>query len=92
MTDYLLAAGMNKAPARNAPAHMAAWLQARGYQLIRRPRVVDPGDPDQVARIASTIDWRSTDREDRARHAIVRQVLAAVSTTEAAGTPTEEVA
>jgi hypothetical protein len=80
MTDYLLANGTNKAPATLAPAHMASWLDARGYRIVRSPDQgpVDPGDPELVARIAALIDWPSGEHEDD-RHAIVRQVLAAAS-------------
>jgi hypothetical protein len=78
MTDYLLANGTNKAPATRAPAHMASWLDARGYRIVRLPdRPVDPGD-DLVARIAALVDWESCEREDN-RRAIVRQVLATIS-------------
>jgi hypothetical protein len=35
MTGYFLAAGTNRAPAASAPAHMAAWLEAHGYQILR---------------------------------------------------------
>jgi hypothetical protein len=38
MTDYLLAAGTKTAPASRAPEHMAAWLHAHGYRIIRTPR------------------------------------------------------
>jgi len=36
MTDYLLAVGSNNAPAAPAPDHMAAWLDAHGYLIVRR--------------------------------------------------------
>jgi hypothetical protein len=80
MTDYLLANGTNKAPATRAPAHMASWLDARGYRIVRLPDTgpVDPGDIDLVARIAALIDWESCEREDNRRE-IVRQVLATIS-------------
>jgi hypothetical protein len=38
MTDYLLAAGTKTAPALGAPEHMAAWLRAHGYRIVRTPR------------------------------------------------------
>jgi hypothetical protein len=74
MTDYLPANGTNKAPAAQAPAHMAAWLEARGYCIVRSPGPgpADPGDLDLVART----DWRSAGDED-GRPEIARQVLAA---------------
>ncbi|GAA5121838.1 hypothetical protein GCM10023320_31250 [Pseudonocardia adelaidensis] len=76
MTDYFLANGTNKAPATLAPAHIASWLDSRGYHIVRLPVAgpVDPGDPDLVARIAALIDWRSFEHEDD-RLAIVRQIL-----------------
>jgi hypothetical protein len=79
MTDYLLAAGTNKAPATRAPAHMAAWMQSRGYRLVRNSAgPVDPGDPHQVARIAATIEWQiGVEAPDR--YSIVRQVLLAAT-------------
>jgi hypothetical protein len=85
MTDYLLANGTNKAPATRAPAHIASWLDARGYQIVRLPDTgpVDPGDAHLVARIAALIDWESCEHEDD-RRAIVRQVLAALSIPSAA--------
>jgi hypothetical protein len=85
MTDYLLANGTNKAPAALAPAHIASWLDARSYRIVRLPNPgpVDPGDPDLVARITALIDWESCDHED-ARRAIVRQVLASLSIPSAA--------
>jgi hypothetical protein len=66
VTDYLLANGTNKVPAAQAPAHMAAWLEARGYCIVRcpGPGPADPGDFDLVARIAALIDWRSAADED----------------------------
>jgi hypothetical protein len=80
MTDYLLANGTNKAPATQAPAHMASWLDARGYRIVRSPGPgqVDPGDGNVVARIAAVIDWQTCEDEDQ-RQYIVRQVLAAVT-------------
>ena len=79
MTDYFLANGTNKAPAAMAPAHIASWLDARGYHIVRLPVAgpVDPGDTDLVARIAALIDWGSDADEDD-RRAVVRQVLAAL--------------
>jgi hypothetical protein len=93
MTDYLLAAGTNKAPASNAPAHMAAWIESRGYRLVRSQDAdpADPGDPERVARIAAAVDWRSAAAEGAegvggsAQHAIVRQVLAAISSAATVG-------
>jgi hypothetical protein len=84
MTDYLLANGTNKAPAVRAPAHMASWLEARGYRIVRSPSPgsVDPGDRDLVARIAAGVDWTSGEDpsgDEDGRLSIVRQVLAAVS-------------
>jgi hypothetical protein len=89
MTDYLLASGTNKAPASRAPAHMAAWLEARGYRIVRSPapRPFDPGNRDEIARIASSIDWRSTSVASETRNEIVRQLVDAVTT--AATVPTE---
>lgn len=80
MTDYLLAAGTNKAPANRAPAHMAALLEARGYRIVRSSAAlaVDPVDHDEVGRITAAIDWRSADAGDEARNAIVRQVISAI--------------
>jgi hypothetical protein len=80
MTDYLLANGTNKAPARLAPAHMATWLDARGYRIVRfpGPGSVDPGDAELVARITALIDWPSCELEDD-RRAIVRQILSSLS-------------
>lgn len=77
MTDYLLANGTNKAPAAKAPAHMAAWLEARGYCIVRSPLrgPAESDDLDLVARIAALIGWRSAADED-GRREIVRQVLA----------------
>jgi hypothetical protein len=80
MTDYFLANGTNKAPATLAPAHIASWLDSRGYHVVRLPvaRQADPGDPDLVARIAAVIDWRSCEHEDD-RRAIVRQVISSLT-------------
>ena len=82
MTDYLLASGTNKAPATRAPAHMAAWLEARGYQIVRSPATgrVDPGDRDLVARIDGLIDWQPACDEHGDPRSVVRQVLAALVT------------
>jgi hypothetical protein len=93
MTDYLLANGTNKAPATLAPAHMAAWLDARGYRIVRSPGPgsTDPGDADLVARIAALIEWRPCEDEDD-RHSIVRQVLAAVAARSAAAPDIRRVA
>jgi hypothetical protein len=79
MTDYLLAAGTNKAPATRAPAHMAAWMRSRGYRIVRSTAgPVDPCDPHQVARIAATIAWQ-IDTEATDRYAIVRQIILAAT-------------
>lgn len=87
MTDYFLANGTNKAPATLAPAHIASWLDTRGYRIVRLPVAgpVDPGDPDLVARIAALIDWGSPEQEDD-RRAVVRQVLSSLAGPAAAGT------
>jgi hypothetical protein len=87
MTDYFLANGTNKAPATLAPAHIASWLNARGYHIVRLPAAgpVDPGGLGVVARIAALIDWETCEDEDD-RLAIVRQILAALATSSAAGT------
>jgi hypothetical protein len=75
MTDYFLAHGTNKAPAVQAPAHIASWLDARGYRIVRLP-APGPADPgaDVVARIAALVDWESCEDDDD-RRTIVRQVL-----------------
>jgi hypothetical protein len=90
MTDYLLVNGTNKAPAAQAPAHMAAWLEAKGYCIVRSPGA-DPGDFDLVARIAALIDWQSAADED-GRREIVREVLATSSATSAVPTDVRRVA
>ena len=81
MTDYLLAAGTNKAPATGAPAHMAAWLESRGYRVVRSPamRPVEPGERDQLARLVGMIDWPPTHADDEVRRSIVAQVIAAAA-------------
>jgi hypothetical protein len=80
MTDYLLASGTNKAPATRAPAHMAAWLHAHGYRIVRSPATgqIDPGDTETVARITGQIDWQAGGDEGGTRRSVVRQVLAAL--------------
>jgi hypothetical protein len=57
MTDYVLTVGVDRAaPAAGAPKHMAAWLEAHGYQVVHhsqvghrngRRRHARPGPPDQ---------------------------------------------
>ena len=40
MTDYVLTVGGNRAaPAAGAPEHMAAWLEAHGYQVVHHSQV-----------------------------------------------------
>jgi hypothetical protein len=94
MTDYLLASGTNKAPATRAPAHMAAWLDARGYRVVRSPapRPSDQGDRDEISRIASSIDWRSINVASEAKNEIVRQIIDAVTATETVATDRREAA
>jgi hypothetical protein len=88
MTDYLLASGTNKAPATRAPAHMAAWLDARGYRLVQpsAPLPAEQDDRDECARIASAIDWHSADITSEAKREIVRQIVDAVTTAAAVST------
>ncbi|MFD1523635.1 hypothetical protein [Pseudonocardia yunnanensis] len=82
MTDYLLASGTNKAPATRAPVHMAAWLDARGYRLVRpsAPHPAEQEDQNEFTRIASSIDWHSADITSEAKSEIVRQIVDAVTT------------
>ena len=76
MTDYLLAAGTNKAPANRAPAHMATWMRSHGYRIVRSPvDPVDPADPQQVARIAAALAWHG-DMDAADRYWLVHEVLA----------------
>jgi hypothetical protein len=81
MTDYVLAAGTNKAPAVGAPEHLAAWLEAHGYRIVRTPDIdpLDPADRARVEGIAARIDWRCVCEDGAGRCSIVRQVLAAVA-------------
>ena len=40
MTDYVLTVGVDRAaPAAGAPEHMAAWLEAQGYQIVHHSQV-----------------------------------------------------
>jgi hypothetical protein len=50
MTDYLLASGTAKAPAARAPQYIAAWLEGRGYRIVRSPGALpaDRGTPQLV--------------------------------------------
>jgi len=41
MTDYLLAVGARTAPAARALEHMAEWLDAHGYRIVRVPAGID---------------------------------------------------
>ena len=80
MTDYLLAVGAKTAPAARAPEHMAEWLDAHGYRIVRVPADIEPGDPDDTDvtdRIAPRIDRRSWCRDGADRCSILCQVLAA---------------
>jgi hypothetical protein len=85
MTDYILAAGTNKAPAVKAPKHLAAWLEAHGYRIVRTPDIdpVDPAERARADRIAARIDWRCDCADGAGRRSIVRQFLAAVAVTPA---------
>lgn len=60
MTDYLLAAGTKTAPALGAPEHMAAWLRAHGYRIVRTPRKgsADPHNTDLIEQITALADVR----------------------------------
>jgi hypothetical protein len=85
MTDYLLSAGTNKAPALHAPGHMAAWLKARGYRLVPVSRVgLADGHLDLVDPITALIDWPPTCTDTAAQRSIVRQILTAAATSTAA--------
>jgi hypothetical protein len=81
MTDYLLAAGTDKAPATRAPAHMAAWLERRGYRVVRSPalRPVERDELDQLARLVGLIDWHRIPADCDVRRSIVAQVIAAAA-------------
>jgi hypothetical protein len=79
ITDYLLAAGAKTAPAARAPEHMAEWLDAHGYQIVRVPsdnETGGPGDADFLDRIAALIDRRSYCPDGAERCLILRHVLA----------------
>ena len=83
MTDYLLVVGAKTAPAARAPEHMAEWLDAHGYRIVRVPADTEPHDPgeaDIANRIASLIARRSCCRDGADRCSILRQVLAAGTT------------
>jgi hypothetical protein len=83
MTDYVLAVGAKTAPAARAPEHMAEWLAAHGYRIVRVPADIEPGDlydADLADRIGALIDRRSCCRDDAERCSILRQVLAAGAT------------
>ena len=83
MTDYLLAVGAKTAPAARAPEHMAEWLAAHGYRIVRVPADIEPGDPydtDFTDRLDPLIDRRSCCRHGADRCSILRQVLAAGAT------------
>jgi hypothetical protein len=80
MTDYLLAVRAKTAPAARAPKHMAEWLDAHGYRIVRVPADIEPRDPDDTGstdRIAPLIDRRSWCRAGADRCSILCQVLAA---------------
>ncbi|MGH3780791.1 MAG: hypothetical protein ACRDRO_09250 [Pseudonocardiaceae bacterium] len=80
MTDYVLAAGTNKAPAARAPEHMAAWLEAHGYWIVGTAGVglVDPRDPDVVERTGRTMSDYGLNRQ--VQHLVFGIQSAAVET------------
>jgi hypothetical protein len=41
MADYLLAVSAKRAPAARAPEHMAEWLDAHGYRIVRLPAGIE---------------------------------------------------
>ncbi len=83
MTDYLLTNGTSRAAAAQAPAHMAQWLEAKGYRLVRSSRPFDPQDPALLTLIGKLVEWPTCEDED-GRRSIVSQVLAAVAAVNAA--------
>jgi hypothetical protein len=83
MTDYLLTNGTNRAAAAQAPAHMAQWLEAKGYRIVRSSGSVDPQDPALLTLIGQSVEWPSCEDED-GRRSVVSQVLAAISAVYAA--------
>jgi hypothetical protein len=48
MTDYLLAVRAKTAPAARTPDHMANWLDAHGYRIVRVPTDIETGDPAEA--------------------------------------------
>ena len=90
MTAYVLASGTNKAPAAGAPAHVAAWLESRGYRIVRSPalRPVEPGDLDQVTRLVELVNWHSARDDRESRRSVVLQILALAAAAEPAAVDT----
>ena len=83
MTDYLLAVGARVAPAARAPEHMAEWLDAHRYRIVRVPVDIEAGDPgeaDLVDLITALIGMRSCCQDGADRCSILRQALAAGTT------------
>jgi hypothetical protein len=79
MTDYLLAVGARTAPAARAPEHMAEWLEAHGYRIVRVPADMESGAPGK-ADLAPLNDRRSCCRDRADRCSILRPIRAAGAT------------
>jgi hypothetical protein len=82
MTDYVLAVGAKRAPAARAPEHMAEWLEAHGYRIVRVPAGIDAadhGDAD-LADLICADRRRSCCRDGAEPCSILRQVRTAGAT------------
>jgi hypothetical protein len=78
MTDYVLCAGTDKAPAAGAPECMSRWLHARGYRIVRTSGRGRPTQGTDGRGQVVTLGWGCVGTDGAYQCAVLRQLRAAV--------------
>ena len=78
MTDCVLCARTDKAPAAGAPEYMSRWLHAHGYRIVCTSGTGRPTQETDGRGQVVTLGWGCVGTDGAYRCAVLRQLRAAV--------------
>jgi hypothetical protein len=79
MTDYVLCAGADKAPAAGVPEYMSRWLHADSYRMVHTWGTGRPTQRTGGRGRVVTLGWGCVGTDGAYRCAVLRQLRAAVA-------------